>query len=105
MNNRLQFNTGRRGGDRVKREKITHSVVAIMLIVELAFSAEAQNVIMQSHRVSDSRSQETRGATPPAFGGVGEGRLSVGEAHPSLGEARRSVGMVCCTVIRGVPRQ
>ena len=55
----------------MKREKITHSVVAIMLIVELAFSAEAQNVSMQNHRVSDSRSQETRGATPPAFGGFG----------------------------------
>lgn len=55
----------------MKRGNISRSFVAVLLVVEMAFGAEAQNVIGQSHRSFNTRSQESRGAAPPVFGDFG----------------------------------
>ena len=51
--------------------RLVRGFVASILILEMTFSAEAQNRLLQSSRTSSFRSQESPAANPPAFGAFG----------------------------------
>lgn len=55
----------------MKKGKLSRSFVVALLIVEMAFGAEAQDVIAQSHRSVLNRSHESRAADTPVFGDFG----------------------------------